>query len=206
MRDGDDVDRRELQEQLARIKGAMGLEERYPGQRQMWLVYGVAVGGVSVLTNVVFALELPNAAYIALWFVVVGVVAFAQWRLVSGSSGAAGEPSWRVLIGALGLGLVALWLSVGDLIATNTEGAIRGAHYFSHALIFLGIGFLIAGTVLRAERIRRRDRIPFYVGGIWILALAGFVPHHRFLQLGGYAVFGVAFLLHAVASYLYTRE
>lgn len=201
-----DVDPEELQRQLDQIKGAMGIEERYPGQRRMWLVYGAVVGGVAVLTNLSFVFELPNWAYVAGWFGMVGVVVLAQWRLVSGASGdrSGVGVNWVGFVGALAAGLVALWLSVGDLIAENTEGALRGAHFFSHALVFLGLGFLLTGAVLRAERVRRRDRLPFYVGGLWILLFAGFVPHVRFLQLSGYAVFGVLFFVHGVATYLLT--
>jgi hypothetical protein len=201
-----DVDPAELRRHLSDIKGAMGLDERYPGQRRMWLVYGVVIGGVSILTNATFVIELPNAGYILAWFGMVAVVGLAQWKLVSGAASERPTtgPNWWVLVGSLAVGLIGLWIALGDVIATSTAGAARGAQYFSHVLIFLGLGFLLTGNLLRTVRIRRRDRIPFYVGGVWMLVLASLLPHVEVLQYWGYAVFGVLFLGQALASYALT--
>lgn len=207
MTDDGDVDPAELETQLAQIKTAMGLEERYPGQRTMWLVYGVVIGLTAVVTNVAFAADLPNWGYIALWFVMAGIIVGAQWRLVSRSRpDGVSDIDWRVVAAAFVTALLTLWLSVGDIVGENTANALRGAHFFSHFLLFFGLAFLVAGAALRAERIRKRDRVPFYVGGAWMLALAAVLPHVRVLQLFGYAVFGIAFLCHSVATYLLTGE
>lgn len=202
----EDVDAEDLQRQLDEIKGAMGLAERYPGQRRMWLVYGVVVGGVAILTNVAFAFPLPNLAYVLAWFGMVAVVAVAQWRLVSGTAGdrPTTGPNWLAVVGALALALLALWTALGDLVGTNTAGVVQGAHYFSHVLVFFGLGFLLTGTLLRTEQVRRRDRLPFYVGGVWMLVLGAFVPHVEALQYWGYGAFGALFLVHSLASYALT--
>lgn len=203
----EDVDPERLREDLDAIKAAMGIEERYPGQARMWLVYGTTIGVASVLTNVSFTLALPDGAYVAGWFALVAVVAAAQWRLVSRTTGpAAPGVDWRQLFGAMVLGYVSLTLTTGDLIALHTEGPVRGAHFFSHVLLLLGLTFLVVGIVLGAERIDRRDRLPFYVGGLWILGLAAVMPHVRFLQLAGWAVFGAAFFVHSLGAYLLTRS
>lgn len=200
------VDPDALREDIDAIKSAMGLEERYPGQARMWLVYGGVIGLTAVVTNVAFTLSLPNGVYVAGWFAMVTVVAIAQARLVSRTSGpVAPRIDWRQLFAALALALFALWWALGDVIANQTEGAVRGAHYFSHVLVFLGLAFFVVGIVLGAERISLRDRLPFYVGGGWMLALATFVPHVEFLQQTGWAVFGVLFAVHSVAAYLLTR-
>lgn len=201
------VDPDALREDLDAIKSAMGLEQRYPGQARMWLVYGATIGLAAILTNVAFAFELPNAGYVGIWFALVAVVIAAQWRLVSRTSaGVAPGVDWRQLFAAMVVALLALWTSVGDVIDRAAGGAEQGAHYFSHVLIFLGLAFLVVGIVLGAERIEVRDRLPFYAGGGWMLLLAAFMPHARFLQLGGWAVFGALFAIHSVAAYLVTRE
>lgn len=182
-------------------------DERYPGQRRMWLVYGVTIGLTAVATNVSFVVDLPNEGYVAMWFAMAGVIVGAQWRLVSRSRPDSVEGvDWRVVTGAFVAALFALWTSVGDIIANNTEGAVRGAYFFSHFLLLLGLAFLVAGAVLKAERISRRDRLPFYLGGVWMLVLGAFVPYVEVLQYWGYAVFGVAFLVHAVGTYLFTGD
>lgn len=197
----------ELRRDIDAIKDAMGLEERYPGQARMWLVYGAAIGLTAVLTNVSFYFPLPNGGYVAGWFAMVGVVVLAQWRLVSRTSGPATPGvDWRQLFGAMVLALLALWTSIGDLIASQTAGALRGMHYFSHVVLVLGLAFLVVGVVLGAERIELRDRLPFYAGGVWMLALAAFLPHVRFLQQTGWGVFGVLFAVHSLAAYLLTRS
>lgn len=209
MTDTDDTEigREELRADLDAIKDAMGLEERYPGQARMWLIYGAAIGLTAVLTNAAFVFPLPNWAYVAGWFAMVAVVVLAQWRLVSRTSGpAAPGVDWRQLFGAMVLALLALWTALGDLIANQTSGAAQGAHYFSHVVLLLGLTFLVVGVVLGAERIELRDRLPFYAGGAWMLALAAVLPHVRILQLTGWAVFGVLFAVHSLAAYLLTRS
>ncbi|GAB3688477.1 hypothetical protein GCM10028857_22670 [Salinarchaeum chitinilyticum] len=205
---GEQVDPDALREDLDAIKSAMGLEQRYPGQAKMWLIYGAAIGLASIVTNVAFAVDMPNAGYVGIWFALVAVVIAAQWRLVSRTSaGSAPGVDWRQLFGAMVVALLALWTALGDLIANAAiEGPERGAQYFSHVLVFLGLTFLVVGIVLGAERIERRDRLPFYVGGAWMLLLAAFIPHVRALQLGGWAIFGALFAVHSLAAYLVTRE
>lgn len=205
--DPDAVDPDALREDLDAIKSAMGIEERYPGQGRMWLVHGGLIGGAAVATNVAFVFDLPPVAYVVGWFALVAVVVLAQLRLVSRTASASAPTlDWRQLFGALALAIFALWSSLGDLVGAQTEGAEQGAHYFSHVLVFLGLAFLIVGVVLAAERIAFRDRLPFYAGGAWMLALAAVLPHVRFLQLTGWGVFGVLFAVHSVVAYLLTRD
>lgn len=205
--DHGDVDPESLRQDLDAIKDAMGLEERYPGQARMWLVYGAAIGLAAVLTNVAFYFPLPSWGYVGGWFALVAVVLLAQWRLVSRTSSAAAPGvDWRQLFGAMVLALLALWISIGDLVVAATSGAARGAHYFSHVVLLLGLAFLVVGVVLGAERIELRDRLPFYAGGAWMLVLGAFLPHAEVLRLAGWGVFGVCFAAHSVLAYLLTRS
>jgi uncharacterized membrane protein len=208
MNEDSDVDPAELQDQLDQIKTAMDIDERYPGQRRMWLVYGVTIGLAAIVTNVSFVVEMPNSAYVLLWFGMAALIVGAQWRLVSQSRPevATGGVDWRVIGVGFVAALLALWTAVAELIGQHTVGALRGAHFFSHVVLFMGLGFLVAGAVLKAERIRRRDRAPFYLSGFWMLVLASLLPHVELLQYWGYAVFGVVFLTHAVGTYLLTSD
>lgn len=201
-----DVDPEALREDIDAIKDAMGIEERYPGQARMWLVYGAAVAGATVATNVLFVLDLPPAGYVGLWFAMIVVVVLAQWRLVSTTAReATPDVDWRQLFGAMILAYLGLTWATGDLIAANTTGALRGTHFFSLVVLLLGLTFLVVGVVLGAEHIALRDRLPFYVGGLWMLVLAANLPHVPSLRLSGWAVFGVLFAVHSVGAYLLTR-
>lgn len=208
MSEGSDVDPAELQAQLDQIKTAMAIDERYPGQRRMWLVYGITIGLAAIATNASFIIGLPDPAYVVLWFSMAALLVGAQWQLVSrsGSRRVSGGVNWRVIGVGFVAAILALWSTVGELISQHTVGALRGAHFFSHVILFMGLGFLVAGAALRAERVRRRDRLPFYVGGAWMLVLGSIFPYVDPLQYWGYAAFGVAFLIHAVGTFLLTSE
>lgn len=201
-----EVDVESLGEDIDAIKEAMGIEDRYPGQARMWLVYGIAIGMAAIGTNVSFAVGAPAGAYLTLWLLMTGIIFAAQYFLVSRvSEGSPMRINWRYLFGSFVVGYLALLTSVGDVVASNTEGALRGIHFFSHLVIFLGLVFLITGVALGAERVRLRDRLPFYVGGLWMLVFAAFLPYIPELYLSGWAVFGVLFVAHSVGAYILTR-
>lgn len=208
MSEGSDVDPAELQAQLDQIKTAMAIDERYPGQRRMWLVYGVTIGLAAIATNASFVFDVPDPVYAVLWLGMAALVVGAQWRLVSRSrpDQIPGGVDWRVIGVGFVAAILALWTAIGELLGQNTTGALRGAHFFSHVILFMGLGFLVAGAVLRAEQVRLRDRLPFYLGGLWMLVLASIFPYVEFLQYWGYGVFGAGFLIHAVGTYLLTSD
>lgn len=204
-----DVDPAELQAQLQRIKGAMGIEDRYPGQRRLWLVYGVVVAVAAIATEVVFAsTRLSEVGYVAVWAVLVLVAGVAQWRITSGTTAARppNAPPLKHVLGALLGTFLALILMSGGLLPYLTRGQetgiVQGAYYFGLLVAVAGLGFLLVGTVLRAYYIRRRDRLVFHAAGAWMLVFAALVTQFEFLRLFGYALFGLLFFLHSIVAYV----
>lgn len=205
--DSSEVDKQQLKEEVSHIKQAMGIEERYPGQRRMWLVHGLIIGLAGVLTNLSFAVEnLPEYLYIVIWYGFVAVALVVQWRFAvkSDVSDVTSKPSWRALFGTLIAGWLASTFIVGCLIPkADIEGVVRGAIFFSITVAFFGMGYILVGNSLKAYRIQKQDRYPFYLGGAWMLIFSIFMPYVEILQYWGYALFGVLFLVHGVLSYYY---
>ncbi|MCU4742099.1 hypothetical protein OB955_00580 [Halobacteria archaeon AArc-m2/3/4] len=199
-----DVDR--LRTDIEQIKSAMAIEERYPGQRRLWLVHGVLVGLAGVLTNVVFVYPWPEYVYILVWAAVFGLVGFTQWQTsVSAGTGfddpdPEPKPSWTIVFGTLVAGLFVL-TSIVDPVLADVESVLQGAFFFSVAFTILGMGYLLVGTILRSYRIQPIDRYPFYVNGVWILLFAWLMPFVEWLHYAGYAVFGILFFLHGAGTY-----
>ena len=198
----DDPDLDALRRDLDQIKTAMGIEERYPGQRRLWLVNGGVVGGAAMLANVIFAMQISNALYIAIWFVLVVLAGLLEWRAAAANDTDEREPtpSWRVVFGTLIAGWVVL-TAIASSIFGDVPGVVQGAYFFSLSITVLGMGYLLAGTLLRAHSIRARDRYPYYAAGVWMLVLAFFMPFVEFLQYFGYAIFGGLFLVHGAVTY-----
>lgn len=209
MTEDPDVDPAELHAQLQQIKGAMGLEDRYPGQRRLWLIYGVLVAVAGIVTESIFAIQrLPESGYILVWAALAIVAGVATWRITAGTASrrpANAPPLGRVL-GALLLTFLVLVVMSGAVVVelpdTEAAGLLQGAYYFGLVVALAGLGFLIVGTILRAYYIRRRDRLVFQIAGVWMLVFAAFLTQYEFLQIFGYAIFGVLFLVHSIAAYV----
>jgi hypothetical protein len=201
-----DVDPDELQAQLDDIKQAMGLSERYPGQGRVWLVYGLLVPGFAFALQLLFVVPLPEWGYVATWLGFLGVGLGSLWwlgRRTSSSGAPAAVPDLRVVMAALVATVGALTVvSQPVLEATTASGLVVGAYFFGLVIALAGLGFLVTGTVLRASRIRRRDRWVFYAGGLWMLVYAALFATVDVLHYAGYGVFGVLSLGQAVLSYL----
>lgn len=193
-----------LRDDLEQIKSAMAIEERYPGQRRLWLVHGVVVGAAGVLTNVLFVRPWPQYVYILVWLAVFVLVGYTQWQTTARAGADVRDPdpkpSWTVVFGTLVAGLLVIATVVEPVLA-DVESVLRGAFFFSLAFTVLGMGYLLAGTILRAYRIRAIDRYPFYVNGAWILLFAAAMPFVEWLQYVGYAAFGILFCLHGAGTY-----
>lgn len=211
--DVEEVSPEQLRRQLTEIKGAMGLEERYPGQRRLWLVYGGGVAAVSIAMEALFTVRgLPGWAIPTIWVAFLMVAGVAQWGIASGTSDGSAPtaaPDWRILLGTL----LAAFLSVAaytepllheaSVTLSDVEfSRMSGAYLYSLVFSIAGVGFLFAGNALRAYRIRTRDRWVFYGAGIWMLAFAGLMTHFRFMRMFGYALGGVCFLLYSIAAYV----
>lgn len=207
------VDPEQLKRQLSDIKGAMGLEERYPGQRRLWLVYGVVIGLASILLELIFIVnpDAPGMFYFWLWVTYALVTGLSLMRLASGMPRdieSVTVPDWRVLFGTLvlafGTSMVQFYpaLSAAERALPSEEFApLEGAFVYSLVISISGIGFLFAGNALRAYRIRKRDRRVFYGAGVWMLVFAALFTSVEWLRPVGYGLFGVCFLAYSLAAY-----
>jgi hypothetical protein len=202
-----DVDPEALQQQLTEIKGAMGLAEQYPGRAKLWLLAGLVIGGAAVLVQATFFLyeTLGETAYVAIWggFVVVAVA--ASWWTASrlpGTEAPPTAPSWRAVFGSLAAFLLAATGVAGD-VAAQVGGLDRAILFFGLSIATVGLGLLVTGAVLTVYRVRRRDRLVFYAGGLWVLAFASVMPHVQLLRWVGVGLFGVLFAAYALGAYVY---
>jgi len=197
----------DLREELETIKEAMGLQERYGSELRLWLVYAVLVGLASLGSQAVVALELPPWGHWLSWGAFIGVGVVYQ-TVVLGDDYSGGDSEARPGLG-LQYGAVLVYaLVVLAVVAPLFPGAdptLASSVVFAVAVGAVGTAYVLAGNVLKAYRIRRRDRLAFYAGGAWMLALAVLLPRVTLLQRWGYAVFGLAFAVHAVGSYLALR-
>lgn len=209
-----DVDPEELQRQLTDIKAGMGLAERYPGQRRLWLVYGIGVGVAILLLQLLFALPvgvLPGWVYAAFVMAFALVATFGLFRLAAGTvpdQAAGTEHDWRAFFGTMVLAVVALAvlvepsvsLAVSDLdeLAANR---LSGATAYGLIVAVAGVGFLFAGNALRAHRIRRRDRWVFYGAGLWMLTYAALFTQIAPLRSVGYGLFGLLLIGYSAGAY-----
>ena len=202
-----DIEREELREELETIKGAMGLQERYGSELRLWLVYAVLVGLASLGSQAVVTLELPPWGHWLSWGVFIGAGVLYQ-NVALGDDYGGGDSETRPGLGLQYGAVLAYALVVLAVVApllSGVEGALASSIVFAVAVGAVGTAYLLAGNALKAYRIRRRDRLAFYAGGAWMLALAVLLPRVPFLQRWGYAVFGLAFAVHAVGSYLALR-
>ena len=209
-----DVDPDQLRRQLSEIKTAMGLEERYPGQRRQWLVYGAGLGAASILTEAAFSLVQrgPGWFYQSVWLAFTIVTGLALWRLASRTPrgpGSEAAPGWRSVFGTLLLATASvttlsspLFEHLQPVMSTREYGLLTGAYFYGLVIAVAGVGFLFVGTVLRTYRIRRRDRWVFYGAGIWMLAFAAGFTYTEFMQVFGYALFGILFFLYSIVAYV----
>jgi hypothetical protein len=200
----EELDVEELQRELATIKDAMGLRERYPSQFQLWLVYGVLVGLASLGSQAVAVVGLPGWGHAVSWAGFMGLGNVYQYVALDdhtedGQTGGAKPSIGLQYVVVLAYAVLVVWLLAPAL---DSLAAVRAsATIFAVAVGAVGLAYLLAGNALRAYYIRRRDRLAFYAGGVWMLALAAAIPTVPALQRWGYAVFGIAFGLHAVVSY-----
>lgn len=206
----DDVDPAELQAQLEDIKGAMGLEEQYPGRARLWLVGGFLIGLAALLVQATYFLNetLSGTTYGLIWTAFLVVAVAAGWLTASRLPRAeppANAPSWRAVFGSLFAFLVVASSAAGR-IADFAPGLEQATLFFGLAIAAVGLALLLTGAVLRAYHIRRRDRLVFYAGGLWVLAFAAVFPHFQILRYVGVGIFGVLLIGYSIASWAYLRQ
>ena len=197
-----DVD--ELRSELETIKDAMGIKERYPSQFQLWLVYGLLVALASLGSQLVVLLELPWWGHWLSWGSLMALGGAYQ-AVGMDDYPDAGSAEAKPDIPFVYLTVFAYAVVVLTIIAPlfdGVSGVVASSTIFAVLVGAVGLAYLVAGNLLKAYYIRKRDRQTFYVGGVWMLVLAGVIPHVGVLRTWGYAAFGIAFGVHAVGSYV----
>jgi hypothetical protein len=205
MTDSQELDKAALRSEIESIKDAIGINERYGSQFHLWLVYGVLVGLASVGSQAVVSLDLPWWGHWVSWGVLMGVGSVYQWFVSDDTAGGTAEakPSIGLLYAAV-FGYVVVIIAAMSAFLDGSPSVV-GSTVFAVFVGGVGTAYLLVGNVLKAYYIRRRDRLAFYVGGGWMLVLAALLPQVSILREWGYGVFGLAFAVHAVGSYIYLR-
>lgn len=200
-----EIDPERLKAELAQIKDAMGLEERYPSQFTLWLVFGVCVLLASFGSQFIVLRELSPLFHPVVWFVLIGAGGLYQgWSQHETASSSRhsdqAKPRLWVQFGAV----FTLYLVVVFTIGTVTDAPAETVEslIFSRSVALVGVSYLVLGESLRAYYIRRRDRWAFYIGGGWMVLLAIVIPNVELLETWGYTAFGALYFVHAVASYV----
>lgn len=202
-----EIDVEKLRTELDQIKDAMGIQQRYPGRFQLWLVYGVLVAIAATGSQLVVLYELPWWGHWVSWGVTMGAGGIYQGQGITGEqvsedSGEGKPDIWLHYVATFGYALVVLAI-VSPLLPESP--ATTESYVFSIIVGGVGLSYIVVGNSLKAYYIRRLDRFAFYIGGIWMFVLAALIPYVDVLQTWGYAAFGIVFGFHAVASYLALR-
>lgn len=208
MSDSTEVDPERLRSELDTIQEAMGLRERYPSQFRYWLLFGLLVVVASAGSQVIVLRELQPYLHGVVWWALLGTAGVYQWWSSDGESNnsTGGLPKPR--IGVLWLAVFALYVVFLFALEPALEELTRPTSeilVFSPIVGLTGVAYLVVGEALRAYRVRRRDRLAFYVGGGWMLVLAVLLVQVEFLHTWGYALFGIIYGGHALGSYLVLR-
>jgi len=199
----EELSKKELQEQLGQIKGAMGLHERYPFWSRWWLIEGVGVGILFPLIQL-----LVRGTLSLLWFVILAGGVFLAHQLALRrviacyDRPATGVPSWMNWQYIAIAGMMALVVALSPL-----DGIVETMGELYYAVIaggsMIGVAYLFMGQLLEAYNIRKSDRYAFYVGGLWLLVLTAALPHIPALRGWSFAALGIGLAVHHIGSYLY---
>jgi len=200
-----EIDIDAVQEEVSQIKDAMGLEDRYPSQFYLWLVYGALVGLASGASQFIVLNELPGFYHPIAWFGVIGTAGVVQWlRGGEGDEQPAGvKPNIPLQFGAVFAYYLVIIAATGVLPSAGY--LVESAVIFGMTVGLVGVGYIVVGSSLTAYYIRKRDRYAFYAGGLWMFGLAVAIPVVPFLRTWGYAVFGGLYVVHSVTAYLLLR-
>ncbi|MFC7135161.1 MULTISPECIES: hypothetical protein [Salinibaculum] len=201
----EELDVEELRSELETIKDAMGIRERYPSQFRLWLVYGVLVGLAALGSQAVVLYDLPGWGHWVAWGGLMGLGGVYQWVGIDREMGAGGSSDAKPNVGVhylAAFGYAFAVLAAVSPLFDGAEAAVLSSTVFAVVVGAVGLAYVLVGNALKAYYIRRRDRLAFYLGGAWMLGLAAVIPNVPALRRWGYAVFGIAFALHAVGSYI----
>jgi hypothetical protein len=204
MSDEQEIDVDALRTELDHIKDAMGIRERSPGAIKVWLVFGALVPVAAVCSQYIFLERLPQWYHGLVWFGLLGVGGFAGAQFVfeesTGGWNSDGKPNIVLQFGAVYAAVFAIQLAVAPFLQSLTYEE-ESMYVLGMILVLLGVAYVVLGSSLRAFLIRTRDRVPFYVGGVWMAALGVAIPYSDVLMEWGYAVFGGAYLVYALGTY-----
>jgi hypothetical protein len=206
MTDDTEIDVDALRTELDQIKDAMGIQERSAGATSVWLLFGVLVPIAAAVSQYVHLERLPAWLHPVAWLGVLGG-GYALWWAVSDEPAKfagtdAGKPN-------VGLQFAVVYLAAFPLqtvVAAYTPSLgyrAESALVVSIVLVLLGVAYAVLGSSLKAYYIRRRDRVPFYVGTVWMVGLGVAIPLSATLETWAYAVFGGLYFVYAVGTYLW---
>ncbi|MFB6087270.1 MAG: hypothetical protein ABEJ85_02020 [Haloarculaceae archaeon] len=203
MTDDQEIDVDALRSELDHIKDAMGIRERSPGAIRVWLVFGALVPVAAACSQYVFLERLPQFYHGVVWIGLLGLGGYLTSRIVFTASSewsSEGKPNLVVQFGAVYAAAFALQVLLDPFVRPLTYRE-ESMYVLGMILVLLGVAYVVMGSSLRAFYIRRRDRIPFYVGGLWMAGLGMAVPYSETLMRWGYAVFGGAYFVYALGTY-----
>ena len=206
MSDEPELDVEELRAELDQIKDAMGIQERYDGAAEQWLLFGFLVALAAGISQYVFVADLPGYWYAIVWIgLLFGGGALGIRYLFGGNSGewfATGrnKPGLFFIFGATYIATIPIQLIAQSYVGELSDDA-ETMFTLAIILVLVGVAYVLMGNVLKAYYIRARDRYAFYVGGLLMAGLGTAIPFVDFLQQWGYATMGAIYLVYAIATY-----
>ena len=196
------VDPSELQDDLDRIKEAMGIAERYESATEQWLLFGVFVAVGAALSQYVVLNRLAGWWHSIIWLGLAGVTYLLIRYRYGGPAFGPGrnEPNIGFQIVVIYLGSLPIQIAIGTFLP-DLGYLAENALFFGLIVILLGLAYFVAGETLKAYRIRARDRRAFHAGGLGMVALGTAIPLVEVLHTWGYTAFGVGYLGYALLTY-----
>ena len=200
-----EIDVDALREEVDQIKDAMGLEERYPSQFHLWLVYGGLVALAAAASQFIVLNELPAWYHAVAWGGLLGGAGVVQGlRGDRSEAGTAGDkPNIPLQFGGVFAYYVVILAATSVLPSPGYR--LQNAVIFGMVVGLVGVSYVVVGSSLSAYYIRKRDRYAFYPGAVWMFLLAVAIPVVPTLRTWGYATFGGLYMAHSVAAYLLLR-
>ncbi len=197
----EDVDPAALQQDLDRIKDAMGVAERYEGAPEQWLLFGALVAVGSAISQVLLFERVAGFWYPVVWLGLFGASGVALSRRYDYSYGpGANEPNVGFQILVVYFGSFATQF-VARPFLTELDYPAENAFVLGLVAVMLGLGYLVAGETLKAYHIRARDRYALHAGGVLLLLVGVAIPNVAVLHTWGYAAFGASYGVYAAGSY-----
>lgn len=209
MTDDRELDVEELRAELDQIKDAMGIQERYSGATEQWLLFGFAVPVAAAISQYVHLERLPAWYHTVTWAVVIagafGLYFALNDRDASLNWSTEGKPNLLVQFGIVYLASIPLQSIAGAYVG-DLGYVEESALALAIIVVMIGVAYGVFGSSLRAHYVRRRDRWVFYVGTVWMVGLGVLIPEFPFLEEWAFAVFGGVYFAYAMLAYLWLRS